>query len=383
MNLLEFTIDFDLLTTNSVSLSDTFRLALYQENEKLFELLSYEDDYSFLEPTLICYFLSDLEKFDKTSLNQIIFGYTSKENRPQSIFLKADRFGIVNLPNLGYIKSYPNSLIEYNILDIDENIIFNQFIKNSTIRLCLHTTDLLGYSDSIIFHEGVEQTLSKNIKSLESAVFFFQNYLKEFWEVIDNVTREFIVFSSPNHNSFAGISQHGTAYFNTENRLVSPIFFIDDIAHQCGHIIFNVLTLQTANFLKVPKNTLLRDFINEIDENREVYTVFHALYTYTAIVASLSKALDVKGIFDDELVVEIKARLGFYMQKFDTDLKNIKNAKVLTDLGMKYYDSFYEVYRSVKNSHDSIFNYFTYNNQPYIFDFVIFKRENKVKLTYI
>ncbi len=382
MNTLNFKIDIDLLTANNISLSDTFRVALYQENEKLFELLDYEDDYSFLEPTLICYFLSDLDKTYKIPLNQILLGYISKENRPKSLFLKADKFGIVNLPNLGYLKAQPNSLIKYNLSNIYENIISNQFVKDSKIRLCLHPTDPLGYSESIIFHEEIEQTLSKNIKSLESAVFFFQNYLKDFWKVIEDVTREFVVFSSPNHNSFAGINHHGTAYFNTENRFVSPIFFIDDIAHQCGHVIFNVLTLQTADFLKIPKHTLLRKFTNEIDENREVYGAFHGLYTYTTTVISLSKAIDEKEIFEEELVVEIKARLGFYMQKFQTDLKTMKNEDILTDLGMKYYDTFSEAYESVKENHNSKFNHFNYNNQPYVFDFEIFKQENNIQLTH-
>lgn len=382
MNSLNFTIDFDLLTENIISLSDTFRVALYQENEELFELLNYEDDYAFLEPTLVCYFLSDLDKSYKIPLNQALFGYISKENLPKSIFLKADKFGIVNLPNLGYLKAEPNSLIEYNLLDIDKNIISNQFVKNSKIRLCLHPTDPLGYSEGIIFHEEVEQILSKNIKSLENAVSFFQNYLKEFWKVIENVTREFVVFSSPNHNSFAGINHHGTAYFNTENRLVSPIFFIDDIAHQCGHVIFNVLTLQTSDFLRVPKDTLLRDFTNEIDENREVYGAFHGLYTYTTTVISLSKAIDEKELFAEELMTEIKARLGFYMQKFCTDLKTMRNTEILTDSGMKYYDSFYDAYESVKNNHNSKYSHFKYQSQPYIFDFEIFKKENNTQLTH-
>lgn len=382
MKSLNFTIDFDLLTANIISLSDTFRVALYQENEKLFELLNYEDDSSFLEPTLICYFLSDIDKKNKIPLNQVLLGYISKENQPQSIFLKADKFGVVNLPNLGYLKAEPNNLFEYNLSNIYENIIPNQFVKNSKIRLCLHSTDPLGYSQDVIFHEEVEQTLLKNINSLEKSVFFFQNSLKDFWKVIDDVTREFVVFSSPNHNSFAGINHHGTAYFNTENRLVSPIFFIDDIAHQCGHVIFNVLTLQTSAFLKVPKDTLLRDFTNEIDENREVYGAFHGLYTYTTTVISLSKAIDEKELFAEELMTEIKARLGFYMQKFCTDLKTMRNTKILTDLGIKYYDSFYDAYENVKNNHNSKYSHFKYQSQPYIFDFEIFKKENKTQLTH-
>ena len=66
------------------------------------------------------------------------------------------------------------------------------------------------------------------------------------------------------------------------------------------------------------------------------------------------------------------------MQKFDIDLKNMGNRDILTDLGLEYYNIFYKTYEFVRENYRCQFIHFTYNNQPYIFDFEAFKKENHI-----
>ena len=269
------TLTDDLIFCNQISLSDTIRMAFYQENPSLFEILDYEDDFTFLEPSLFCYFLSDMSKMHKVPLLQSLIGYIPTERRLSMMSLTADRFGMVNLPNLGYIRTDSHNIILVD-LNILPGLIPNQFVENSKIRMCLHPTDLLAHAGNISFHEPVEQTLARNENALFTATTFLQKQLTDFWSLIASVTREFVVFSSPNHNSFAGIMHHGTAYLNTENKIQTPIFFLDDIAHQCGHIIFNVLTLDTAKYLKVPKDHPLKNYATNPGEMRGAYGAFMA-----------------------------------------------------------------------------------------------------------
>lgn len=60
----------------SSSLSDIIRMAFYEEEPNLFGLVDYENDFTFLEPSLFCYFLSDISKTNKSpcfSLWLVIF----------------------------------------------------------------------------------------------------------------------------------------------------------------------------------------------------------------------------------------------------------------------------------------------------------------------
>ncbi|WP_159472672.1 hypothetical protein [Dyadobacter sp. 3J3] len=132
------------------SISDTIRMAFFQEDSALFYLLDYEDDFIFLEPSLFCYFLSDINKTNKIPLLQSVVGYIRAEKRLAMISLTADRFGIVNLPNLGYIRTEPYNIVPVDLITLT-GLIPDKFVKNSKIRLCLHPTDLLAYGQGCKF----------------------------------------------------------------------------------------------------------------------------------------------------------------------------------------------------------------------------------------
>lgn len=186
--IIHFLLNETSLVEHKATLSDTIRMAFYHEDSTLFENIDYEDDFAFLEPSLFCYFLSEISKTNKIPLLQSIVGFIPAEKRLAMISLTADRFGMVNLPNLGYIRTEP-----YNIVPVDlgklTGLIPNPFVKNSKIRLSLHPTDLLAYAKDVSFHEPVEETLYKNEDALLVATTFLQEQLPDFWSLITSVTR--------------------------------------------------------------------------------------------------------------------------------------------------------------------------------------------------
>ena len=369
------TLTGDLIFCNQISLSDTIRMAFYQENPSLFEILDYEDDFTFLEPSLFCYFLSDISKTNIIPLLQSVVGYIPDEKRLAMISLTADRFGMVNLPNLGYIRTEPYNIVPVDLITLT-GWIPDQFVENSKIRLCLHPTDLLAYAKDVSFHEPVEDTLYKNEDALSVATTFLQKQLPNFWSLIASVTREFVVFSSPYHNSFAGIMHHGTAYFNTENKIQTPVFFIDDIAHQCGHIIFNVITLDTPKYLKVPKDHPLRNYSTNPGEMRGAYGAFHGLFTYTCILHALDEVLQSQYFTDENLRFEALGRIGFYLHKFYLDLQLMDNSEILTDAGFDFHRQFNEGFQEMLARYKKEIQGFDYSNQPYTFQYDRFKESN-------
>jgi len=375
MKINSFFVDIELLEINQLSLSNTILMAFHQEDSIVFEILDYENDFTFLEPSLFCYFLSDISKTNKIPLLQSVVGYIPAEKRLAMISLTADRFGMVNLPNLGYIRTEPYNIVPVDLITLT-GLIPDQFVKNSKIRLCLQPTDLLAYAKDVSFHEPVEDTLYKNEDALSVATTFLQKQLPNFWSLIASVTREFVVFSSPNHNSFAGIMHHGTAYFNTENKIQTPVFFIDDIAHQCGHIIFNVITLDTPKYLKVPKDHPLRNYSTNPGEMRGAYGAFHGLFTYTCILHALDEVLQSQYFTNENLRFEVLGRIGFYLHKFYLDLKLMDNPEILTDAGLDFHRQFSEGFQEILARYKKEIQGFDYSNQPYTFQYDRFRESN-------
>ncbi|MCC5613213.1 hypothetical protein LC612_42680 [Nostoc sp. CHAB 5834] len=379
MKISKFTINKTHLLNKKNHLSDIIRLELYQKEPILFDSLDYKNDLAFLEPTLFCHFLSDIDKALTIPLTQCLVGYIPKDNRPDLIPVKSDRFGLVNLPNLGYIRSDPNKIFTLNSAQLDVNLISNQFLPNSTIRLCIHSTDLLEYEQGISFYESIEITTQKYQKPLLEAVNYFQLKLSELWKLIESVTREFVVFNSPpEHHSFAGIMHHGTAYFNVENNPQTSIFFIDDIAHQCGHVIFNALTLDTETYLRVAKDHPLNQFTKASGDTRTVYGAFHGLFTYTTILHALDSVINDTSSFTDVLRHEALGRIGFYLQKFNIDLANMNNSNILTEAGMEYHRQFEAGYAYIYQKYQSALARFNYSNQPYTFQYNLFTALNSL-----
>jgi hypothetical protein len=376
MKLVQFELSQDIIQLHQAELTDTIKQALYEKDSSIFEKLDFENDLIFLEPSLFCYFLSAIDRSKKIPLYQSVYGYMEESLRPQELLLKSDLFGLINLPNMGYIKTQPLLDINFKSTEIVFQIIPNDFIDNSQIRICKHPTDELGLKADILFDEPIEQTLTKNKAALTDACLFLQSNLPEFWQVIESVTREFVLFSSPNQNSFAGISHHGTAYFNTEKKIQTCVFYIDDISHQCGHIIFNTLTLDVESYLRVPKNHPIREFVKNKDDNRNVYGAFHGLFTYTCILYSMDRILE-KG--DDPLMVsEALGRIGFYLNKFKIDLVNLDNPKILTDEGMSFHTQFQASYEYIYAKYNRQIVGFDYSNQPYTFQYDLFKKVNGI-----
>lgn len=351
------------LKENSGILSDMIRAALYEADGEIIDLLDFDDDRIFLEPSLFCYFLSEIPQELKINLEQCLWGYISYEKRPSTLKVKSDIFGWINLPNQGYIKTTSNTISTLDIDFIKEHIVANCYIPNSTIRLCLHPTEhLTNQKENLRYEEPIQISLEKHRNELESAVIFFQNHLEYFWRQVEIVTREFVVFSSPDYYSFAGIMQHGTAYFNVENKQKSEVFFIDDIAHQCGHIIFNTLTYDTQNYLKVPKDYPLNTFSPNPQEIRGVYGAFHGLFTYSTILRSLDVYLE-KGLqLDYRLKHEALGRLGFYLRKFKYDLGLLRNSNIFTHAGSELFEEFNSNFFYFQKKWCQFFLYFGFAN---------------------
>jgi len=363
---------------NFSCITDTIKILLHRENPDLLNNLDLNNDEIFLEPLIFAYF-NTKDKLFLTSkyLEQIMQGYF-KTSTP----IKLDNCNreINYLPKLGY---YTKSGIKIQDCFI---------IKNTNIELIYKSFELLEK----IFEQASSNNTAKEIimdsslfnkfiTNIEEAFKLIKENSPQHFKLIEMCCKRIILFkTNPNvTNSFATINAHGMAFINAYQKDYNAIFFIDDIAHQTGHIILTSYFFKKDKIFKISPNIKIGEILGN-DDYRDFYTLIHALYTYYTTFTCLNDCLK-NNVFVGKDKTEAIARIGFYLNKCTYDLYffdsfiskfgNIDNA--LHNEGVLIINRVKQTYIGIKKEWMELISHFNYDNQPYNFTAKIFFETNK------
>lgn len=393
MKILEYEIDLKSLKNNLENLADLNRRMLYEERPDLMQYLEYENDNIFLEPTLFFYPKDNKSYSFTTPIEQLIFGYSDNKEAFDEMLVISDSNGYINLPGYGYLRTIPNNKFYFKVSQDKKNVkllnknrenidfIFEDFkyIPDTTIKFINHQPEILSNYLVTYFNEPVAETVDEYKQNISLAFQSIKKLAPDFANLLEKTNKEFCVFNSkmPPY-SMAALFYFGTAFMNVNNEKHGRVFFIDDISHQAGHTLFYGLTYDFETYLIPPPSTALKDFTKLQGEARDVYGAFHGLFTYTAIINTLTKFIE-SSMYNDKLeYTEAIARLGFYMNKFGEDLKDLNNKEILTAIGFEHYEMFYTGYDLIKLNYEHLYCSLDYSNQDYIFNFQKFLMLNQI-----
>jgi HEXXH motif-containing protein len=194
------------------------------------------------------------------------------------------------------------------------------------------------------------------------------------FDALRSVTRRIVLYSADLPNSFATLSAHGVAFLNVKDDN-DEVFFVDDLAHQCGHIMFNALTQEKARFLARAADTPLRDFCRDREDPRTLYSAFHGLFTFSTILWILQACVADRELSDRQRH-EALGRIAFNLNKFAIDLNNLATPGLFTSDGRALYELFEGVYETVFRAHHGVARDLDVSDQPYVFDYARFAARN-------
>ncbi len=383
-------------------LIDNIKILLYKEDNNIFDVINFEDDSVYLDPFFFTVFQNKISI--KKDLNLIIFGYSNDQK--SSIKVESDKNGRIYIPNIGWLitddkfKKFELCKKE-KIQLIDEKGICKfeyqpiHFIQNTTIEVLKYHIPLLDqfYFDEHLIRINVEiDEITKNqIDHLTKAFHLINKYVPNHFKLIESVTKKVVVFNVEDNlrNSFASLSAQGIAFLNAFQKNNNEVFFIDDIAHQTGHIIFNAMIYDIEEFLNVKPDYVVQELKNnngEIVETRDIHVVFHALYTYYTTFICLDAMLE-NNVFVDQKKHETIGRIAFYIIKCYTDLLLIDNPINSEDKSKEYFtEEGLLIYRELKTKWKEIYkkrfevtSRFDMSNQPYNFTYSKFLELNPLK----
>lgn len=353
---------------------NTIKILIYKENPFLLEKVDFDNDEVFLEPLLFAYFNSKKESlYPAEMLQEIIQGYFIKKEETK-INYSFNEQNVAYIPGMGYLRDKENSPFEPIIKIGNTNI---EILK---YRINLLKNSFRDTSGNVINETEIEISESlfkKNIFFLTNAFRFIKENSEEHSKLIEQCCKACIMFkTNPDKtNSFATINAHGVAFLNVYQDEYDEVFFVDDIAHQTGHIILTTLFYERKSFFKIDENQDVEFVINKKD-HRSINILFHALYTYYTSLMCLNDCLK-NNYFNKKQQNDAIGRIGFYINKCTVDLNNFEKINchfgsienVLTSDGIEIYLMIKEKYLEVLENWSPIIKCFDYSNQAYNFSF--------------
>jgi hypothetical protein len=191
-------------------------------------------------------------------------------------------------------------------------------------------------------------------------------------------------------NSFASFQVKGISFHNVYQPWYDEIFFLDDISHQMGHIVFDFLTSNKRKFYKVDPHETIKSnseygkMMDEMDA-RTFEILFHALYTYFLTLNTLDTAIE-SGKFSEFQKNEIIGRIVFYLRKsaldfetFESFEKNEIAAEIYTNEGLYIYKNMKRSFSLYCEKYVAYFNTLSVSNQTYNYNHRMFLEMNRLE----
>ena len=388
----------NLIKNGHTSFGDLLKSILYQYDNNIFEVLSFDDDEIFTDPFFYAMFnLNESNHFQEKEnrrlmINSILFGYSHMpEYKALGVEISTDSCGRFYIPRKGWflttlinenifiIEANNNIILKHNDNIIEYSFEPTKFIKNSSIEVMKYRHPLFSqfYPNEIYNNINFEGANEKHLSNLEKAFDILEKHCNSVFNTIRNVLKRVVLFDiSPEWtNSFMSRSAYGAAFFNCYQEEYDEIFLIEDIVHQTGHVIFEALIFDRESIFKVDHNTILES--NEF-EDRTIEVFFHALYTYSLILYSLTSCHK-SNIFEGLKVKELEGRILYTIIKARHDLETITNEKAhqyFTELGLEIFTDIKEKIQGLSKDYANLNELYTLKNQPYNFTLSIFMEEN-------
>jgi hypothetical protein len=297
------------------------------------------DEVSLADPLLIAYFT---EPEPAVSLEQLLYGRMTASTRPARITVLTDADGAAELPGIGTLRTDRRraSLVLESGRDLRDragpvsySLAEQRRLHGTSMVLDERISPLLhgffatgGVRVPVVADVDVER-----VRDVVDAFELLAATYPEYSRLIRESTNRLVLFSSAALNSFATPRAHGCVFLDTAYGR-GPVFHLEDLLHQCGHVAFTAMTLDIGRVLGVDKDTPIGG-TDLSGEARTAYVVLHAVVTERLMAEGLLRAIT-SGRLDPAERHEAAGRLGYILIRYAADMTDLVAADVLAAAGI-------------------------------------------------
>lgn len=374
--------------------ADMTRRMLCDRAPDLLEALDFANDDVFLEPLLFAYCTA---ANPAVPLQQILFRWLRDSHGDAPIPVRSDDAGFVYLPGVGYLPTgRPRQMF---MLREGEPPIFVLTADCETLDCACEgswmvgdSIELLREQDALlaplytnrngdVFDVEISTIARRQRAHLGRALDLIAGFCPAYYGQIVRTTRALAIFHCPGMNSFAALRAHGMAFLNASHR-DNKVFFVEDVAHQCGHVVFSSATFGAEDLLAVHPETPLTQVTGGSQERRTVYEALHGIFTEAVMVRCLSECL-ARGIFDGAQHHELLGRLGFILRRFGSDVSNLNRAGLFLEEGERLFGAIASVFKAAYDAFGEWAGRLDFSNQLYNFDYERYTALNSSDLSLV
>lgn len=364
-------ITIDKVMPDVINKINTVKLFIYKSYPNLVEKIDFDNDDIFSNPLLFAFLRHKSVgtfsvEIEAELLEQLLQGYYKSDDFRFDLLYNFE--GIAYLPNVGYFKKGQKKMISPI-----------ETLNNSSIEILRCSSPVLKVILDIPekYLKWDEKLLGENIEYLTNAMRFIRDNVPEQFKLIEECCKYIYLFNTPpeNSNSFASGNALGMVFFNIYQSEYDEVFFIDDIAHQTGHVILNNLIFDLKTFYKIDQSQMVEDILGRKD-HRDINILIHALYTYYTTFLCLDACIEGK-CFNKTQEKEAVARIGFYLKKCAYDLKILNSIinhfsgveKILHQKGVDIIFMIREMFSQMRDKWTNKIQAINFSNQDYNFSF--------------
>ncbi|RVN34503.1 hypothetical protein [Sinorhizobium meliloti] len=310
-----------------------------------------------------------------------------------AIVAHTNELGHVFVPSLGYLKTpIPNGEVSLRanhgaewLVDVGgtmESLTIEPIsctdpfpfgvIEHSTT---LFGNDIIGDDGSqICLTDGCVAKIGAPIEMLQALQQISKNQ-PHLFSLIETSVDYFVMVDHRVMRSCTTESLPGIVFVAAINRLSIP-YFIEEIAHQCGHAIISTISFGKNVFFLEDENTPLSNHSRNPRETRSILVALHGAFTEVISALALYEYLlsgsDVSS--DDRL--EALGRMTFALKKYTVDKQNVCAITTLTPLGRSLQEFVLEMGDKLLEETVELRAGVNVDQQIYDFDFDQFKLNN-------
>lgn len=369
-------------------IADNLKRLVARSGCPLADRLDYSLDFPFLEPCLFTHFLGG---DSPVPLEQLLLAYVGEDQRPETCTVHADERGDSYLPRLGCLSTpgAADELVQTSTslwreaaaADSKETVIASRprMIAGCDAELRERFDPLLAsvFRSNRAEPDSIALLGEPFATGLERALVILEQVAPVYSNCIRAVTRQIILFRHDANalHSFAAFVAHGAAFLHVPDD-ADEVFFVEDVAHQCGHGIFNAMTLDRGQLLRVEADLPLPS--DDPNEHRTVYVALHGVYTECLMSLCLSRCLT-ENVFAGRQRHELLGRLSLILRRLSLDLPALRQDGLFTPEGEQLVREFERMFAEIFATVQDKIVQLDLRNQPYEFCYQRFAAANPEK----
>jgi hypothetical protein len=392
-------LNSDEIKKGKAHFAELIKILFFKKNEELISLLDIDNDEIFLNSFVYAYF-NDAEADSKVTLEQLVYGYISDENKPKSIEIIFDEDGIAYLPKIGYFKATHNALknqravfyynnrnykIEHNKTLVATDFFPLMFADEAKqIEVIQFQHSLLKEHFKVLrpdySNQGSQCVVEVNaittfhLANLKKSFAFIQTHFPLIYETLILSNKYVMIFGNQAMLPFAAQNSLGISYISSLYT-DSFLFFVEEMLHQGSHNLFFYMYYDKFKYFKIDaENAMLGDYLNNPNEKRTLYNVFHGVITIT------QRLICYKFIIENSLLsgIELHELIGRYCDQYRRHHAGLE----LLNLNEIYTEEGKQLYLEMDSLCEDALKYFKFEatkynviNQPSEFNFQQFLGE--------